>query len=50
VILGVVLLPRQFLRLDVLRVGTPGTQALFVLELDDGNALAVIGKKPLCEI
>src|SRR5580693_2567679 len=42
---GVVLLPGQLLRGDVLGVGPPGVHAFLVLELDDGDALAVIGKK-----
>jgi hypothetical protein len=31
----------------VIGIGAPGAQALFVLEVDDGDALAIIGEKAL---
>src|ERR1700691_2553720 len=46
VVLGVVLLPRQLLRRNMLGIGPPGPQSVFVLEFDDGDPLAVVGEKP----
>ena len=43
----VVLQAALFLRLDMLRMRAPGALAFLMLELDDGDALAVLGPEPL---
>src|SRR5262249_48767121 len=45
VILGVILLPRQFLCRDVFGIAPPGAQAFFMLEFDNGYPLAVVSEK-----
>src|SRR5574338_786797 len=44
-VFGIVDFPGLFLRSAMFGVRAPGTHSLFVLELDDGNPLAVFGKK-----
>src|SRR5690242_19882932 len=45
VIFGVIFFARQFLRRPVLGIGLPGALSFFVCELDDGDALAIVGVK-----
>src|SRR5262245_533572 len=49
-VFGIINFTRLFLGSTVLRMHAPGPHAFLMLKLDYGHPLAIVGKKPLCEM